>query len=128
MIRVAAQRVCVPHTGGWLRPSIASIASSKAAPRSASTFLAGSSLAYVASTSRRSGAPARLAVTAASTAPGSAAAHPAPATMPSQRQPGEWESPITSELITSAVGAGRGLQAATATPLEPYKAATLLQT
>lgn len=28
------------------------------------------------------------------------------AAMPTQRQPGEWESPITSELITSAVRQG----------------------
>lgn len=30
-------------------------------------------------------------------------------TMPTERQPGEWESPITSELITSAVSGGNWL-------------------
>jgi hypothetical protein len=95
----------VPHTGDWLRNSIWC---SKGPHRRAYNPRPGAPAAFPALISRRTSCQARLAVTAAATAPGAAAANSGPATMPAQRQPGEWESPITSDLITSAVGAAGG--------------------
>ena len=97
MIRAAAQRCRVPHTGDWLRNSICC---SKGLHRRACNPQPGAPAAFSRVISRRTSAQVRLAVTAAATAPGAAAANSSPGTMPTQRQPGEWESPITSELIT----------------------------
>ena len=68
--------------------------------RSASAGFQQAATQKAAPTCRRSPLVA-AAATPAATAPGPTTS--SGATMPTERLPGEWESPITSELITSAV-------------------------
>ena len=125
MIRTVAQRALAPHTGDLLRVSICC---SKRPPRRARNPQPGVPAASATVSSRQhSSARARAAVTAAAAAaPGAAAAaNGGLEIMPTQRQPGEWESPITSELITSAVRVRAGRQGPHAAAVATSAAAVL---